>query len=137
MREGGGIELILLNATREPLQRGVAQQLPFVPEGNKRCFHPRDVVKLLSRAPPSPTVLVAFCIFQPSPLNPFTLSSSILSQIFPNSASHTGFAKMIYDRLRSLSSLSPPFLFARSSRGNTCIISGLPECTAHPRKIPI
>ena len=42
------IELILLNATREPLQqRGV--QRPFVPGGNKRCFHLRDIVKLLSR----------------------------------------------------------------------------------------
>ena len=39
-----GIELILLNVTL----RAIAPPTPFVPAGNKRRFHPRDVVKLLS-----------------------------------------------------------------------------------------
>lgn len=46
-RSGRGIELILLNVTHALLQRG-ATPVPFVPGGNKRRFHPRDVAKLLS-----------------------------------------------------------------------------------------
>jgi len=57
---GRRVELILLNATREPLQRDRAGErdaraVPVCSRSNKRCFHPRDVVKLLSRAiPPRP-----------------------------------------------------------------------------------
>lgn len=104
-RRGNGenqeIELILLNATREPLQRGVRNDSPaFVPGGNKRCFHLRDIVELLSRMP-SPPLYTSTLSSQP--FSPFPLASSILPQTPPNPTPHTGHAKMIYDRLSDLS----------------------------------
>lgn len=93
-------------------RRGCATAVPFVPGDNKRCFHPRDVVKLLSGAIPSAC----------SPARTATLSSrSFLPRhpLFPRypprtrlkcspTLSRAGFAKMIYDRLRSALSLSLP-----------------------------
>lgn len=84
----------------------------FVPGGNKRCFHPRDVVKLLSRVSSLPSARSrpshpSFCTLQsplvsqpfPPTLIHYSLSSS---QMLSNLTSHMGFAKMIYDRFCSL-----------------------------------
>lgn len=79
-----GIELILLNVTL----RAIAPPTPFVPAGNKRRFHPRDVVKLLSLPRVFPTSLLPS--FLPS------------SRLLGYSSVYTGFAKMIYGRLGSL-----------------------------------
>ena len=53
-RSGRGIELILLNVTHALLQRGGATPVPFVPGGNKRRFHPREML-------PSYCLLLAPC----------------------------------------------------------------------------
>lgn len=56
-RGRGRIELILLNVTLRAIAPGSPPPTPFVPAGNKRRFHPRDVVKLLSlpRVFPTPS----------------------------------------------------------------------------------
>lgn len=84
-RGRGRIELILLNVTLRAIAPGSPPPTPFVPAGNKRRFHPRDVVKLLSLPRVFPT---------PSPSLP-----SFISRI---PRLYTGFAKMIYGRLGSL-----------------------------------
>lgn len=62
----GRIELILLNVTLRAIAPGSPPPTPFVPAGNKRRFHPRDVVKLLSLPRVFPT---------PSPSLPSFISS--------------------------------------------------------------
>lgn len=65
-RGRGRIELILLNVTLRAIAPGSPLPTPFVPAGNKRRFHPRDVVKLLSLPRVFPT---------PSPSLPSFISS--------------------------------------------------------------
>lgn len=141
------VELILLNATpREPSQAGSVRResaaVPFVSGGNKRRFHPRDVVKLLSAATPGRSrnrIRACTCITD-------LLFTSTLSAVLPyypprsclrilpstdlvsrgirrNDLRSSPICSLFLPSLLPLALHFSRYRHERSSRGNTCIIS--------------
>lgn len=135
-------ELILLNATREPLQRGSVQQQS--PRLFQKVINAAFICEILSSycpvSPPSANLYTSALASQS--FSPFRLSSSILPlRRFPNPTSHTGHAKMIYDRLSLPISPSSSFsFFSRSLRPplvGTGALAGTPASSRGFRNVPL